>query len=141
MQVAAYDDFLRREVLPRAREDFRLPADLYAVRLREVGVDIPPAELAARARTAFMEVRNQMIALAPVVARDLKLEASDYPGVIRELRSRQVTGEATLPLYRERLAVIEDIIRTAEDRDAAGARGDHPAGHGGGERRRCRRRR
>lgn len=112
LQVAAYDDFLRREVLPRAREDFRLPADLYAVRLREVGVDIPPTELAARARTAFMEIRNQMIALAPVVARDLKLEASDYPGVIRELRSRQVTGEATLPLYRERLAVIEDIIRT-----------------------------
>ncbi|MDH5255169.1 MAG: DUF885 domain-containing protein [Gammaproteobacteria bacterium] len=112
VQVAAYDDFLRREVLPRAREDFRLPADLYAVRLREVGVDLPPAELAARARTAFMEIRNQMIALAPVVARDLKLEASDYPGVIRELRSRQVTGEATLPLYRERLAVIEDIIRT-----------------------------
>ncbi|MEQ1803682.1 MAG: DUF885 domain-containing protein [Gammaproteobacteria bacterium] len=112
VQVAAYDDFLRREVLPKAREDFRLPAELYAVRLREVGVDIPPAELAARARTAFMEVRNQMIALAPVVARDLKLEASDYPGVIRELRSRQVTGEATLPLYRERLAVIEDIIRT-----------------------------
>jgi hypothetical protein len=112
LQVAAYDDFLRREVLPRAREDFRLPAELYAVRLREVGVDLPPAELAARARTSFMEIRNQMIALAPVVARDLKLEASDYPGVIRELRSRQITGEATLPLYRERLAVIEDIIRT-----------------------------
>lgn len=111
VQVAAYDDFLRREVLPRAREDFRLPADLYAVRLREVGVDIPPAELAARARTAFMEVRNQMTALGPVVARDLGLEASDYRGVIRELRSRQVTGDATLPLYRERLAVIEDIIR------------------------------
>jgi len=112
VQVAAYDEFLRREVLPKAREDFRLPAELYAVRLREVGVDIPPAELAARARTSFMEIRNQMIALAPVVARDLKLAASDYPGVIRELRSRQVTGEATLPLYRERLAVIEDIIRT-----------------------------
>lgn len=112
LQVAAYDAFLQREVLPGTREDFRLPAELYAVRLREVGVDIPPAELAARARTAFMEVRNQMTALAPVVARDLGLEASDYRGVIRELRSRQVTGEATLPLYRERLAVIEDIIRT-----------------------------
>ncbi len=112
LQIAAYDDFLRREVLPGAREDFRLPAELYAIRLREVGVDIPAAELAARARTAFMEVRNQMIALAPVVARDLGLEASDYASVIRELRSRQVAGEATLPLYRERLAVIEDIIRT-----------------------------
>lgn len=112
VQVAAYDDFLRREVLPKAREDFRLPAELYAVRLREVGVDIPPAELAARARTAFIDIRNQMIALAPLVAREQQLEATDYRGVIRELRSRQVTGEATLPLYRERLAAIEDIIRT-----------------------------
>jgi hypothetical protein len=111
LQIAAYDAFLQQEVLPRAREDFRLPAELYAVRLREVGVDIPPAELAARARTAFMEVRNQMVALAPVVARDLGIEASDYRKVIRELRSRQVTGEATLPLYRERLAGIEEIIR------------------------------
>jgi Bacterial protein of unknown function (DUF885) len=111
LQIAAYDAFLQQEVLPRAREDFRLPAELYAVRLREVGVDIPPAELAARARTAFMEIRNQMVALAPVVARDLGIEASDYREVIRELRSRQVTGEATLPLYRERLALIEDIIR------------------------------
>jgi len=111
LQLAAYDDFLRREVLPKAREDFRLPPELYAMRLREVGLDIPPDELAARARTAFMEVRNQMIALAPIVARDLDLEARDYPGVIRELRQRQLGGEAILPLYRERLAAIEDIIR------------------------------
>jgi len=111
VQIGAWNDFLRREVLPKAREDFRLPADLYGVRLREVGMDIPPAELAARARTSFMEIRNQLVALAPVVARELKLEATDYPGVIRELRTRQVTGEATLPLYRERLAAIEAIIR------------------------------
>ncbi|MEO8445173.1 MAG: DUF885 domain-containing protein [Gammaproteobacteria bacterium] len=111
LQVAAWNDFLRREVLPKTREDFRLPAELYALRLREVGVDIPPAELAARARISFMEIRNQMFALAPVVARDLGLSATDYPGVIRELRSRQVPAEATVPLYRERLAALEKIIR------------------------------
>lgn len=110
-QIAAYEDFLRREVLPRAREDFRLPAELYAVRLRATGVDIPPAELAARARSAFIEIRNQMTVLAPIVAREFGLESTDYPGVIRELRNRQVTGEAALALYRERLAAIEDIIR------------------------------
>ena len=123
LQVAAYDDFLRREVLPKAREDFRLPAELYAVRLRQVGMDLPPEELARRARTAFMEIRNQMVALAPIVARDLRLESSNYRAVVRELRSRQVTGDATLPLYRERLAAIEDIIRkqkiaTLPERDA-----------------------
>lgn len=111
VQVAAYDEFLRREVLPKAREDFRLPAELYAMRLGEIGVDIPPIELASRARTAFMEIRNQMVALAPIVGRDLELTARDYRGVIRELRRRQVTGDATLPLYRERLATLENMIR------------------------------
>ncbi|MBN8280445.1 MAG: DUF885 domain-containing protein [Gammaproteobacteria bacterium] len=110
-QVAAYDDFLRRDVLPRARDDFRLPPELYGVRLRETGVDIPPAELAARARTSFMEIRNQMVALAPLVAREQGLDATGYPAVIRALRTRQVAGDATLPLYRQRLAALEDIIR------------------------------
>jgi hypothetical protein len=74
-------------------------------------MDIPPAELAARARTAFIEIRNQMVALAPLVARDLQMEATDYRGVIRALRSRQMAGDAILPLYRDRLAAIEEIIR------------------------------
>ena len=111
VQIGTWNGFLRREILPKAREDFRLPADLYAIRLREVGVDIPPAELAARARTAFIEIRNQMVALAPLVARDQHIEATDYRSVIRALRARQVEGDATLPLYRERLAAIEAIIR------------------------------
>ena len=111
VQIGTWNGFLRREILPKAREDFRLPADLYAIRLREVGVDIPPAELAARARTAFIEIRNQMVALARLVARDQQMEATDYRSVIRVLRARQVEGDATLPLYRERLAAIEEIIR------------------------------
>lgn len=87
LQVAAWNDVLQREVLPKARQDFRLPDELYAVRLRTIGVDIPPAELAARARTAFIEIRNQMVALAPLVTRKHKLKATDYPSVIRELRA------------------------------------------------------
>jgi hypothetical protein len=35
---AAYNDFLRKEVLTKARDDFRLPAPLYAFSL--VGIDI-----------------------------------------------------------------------------------------------------
>ena len=111
VQVGAWNDFLRREVLPKAREDFRLPPELYAVRLREVGVDVPPAELAQRARISFMEIRNQMVALAPLVAREHQFDTADYREVIRQLRARQITGDATLPLYHERLTAIEDIIR------------------------------
>jgi len=111
VQIEAWDEVLRREVLPKAREDFRLPAELYAIRLREAGVDIRPAELAARARTAFVDIRNQMVALAPLVAREQGLDAKDYRGVISELRDRQLGDEETLALYRARLASIEAIIR------------------------------
>ena len=36
-QLAAYDAFLRKEMLPRAGNDFRLPPELYAYRLQQVG--------------------------------------------------------------------------------------------------------
>src|SRR5262249_47343165 len=52
-EVAAYDGFVRQEVLPRARTDFRLPPELYAFRLKQYGVDLAPQALANRARRAF----------------------------------------------------------------------------------------
>jgi hypothetical protein len=110
-QVAAYNDFLKAEVLPKARTDFRLPKELYADRLRQVGVDVPPLELAERARIAFMEIRNEMKALAPLVAREKGFAVSDYRDVIRELKKQQVTGDAILPHYQARLAQVEEIIR------------------------------
>ncbi len=111
LQVAAWSDFVRAEVLPRSRDDYRLPAGLYALRLEQVGVDLPPAELVARARTAFVEIRYQLEALAPRVARQQSLRATDYREVIRGLRARQIGGEQSLALYRERLAAIEELIR------------------------------
>ncbi len=111
IQVVAWQAFMRAEVLPRARDDFRLPADLYALRLEQTGVDLPPAELVARARTAFLEIRSQMEALAPLVARQQSLRSADYRDLIRRLRDRQISGEASLALYQERLATIEAIIR------------------------------
>ena len=52
-QLAAYDDFVRKEILPKARTDFRLPPELYAFHLKQFGVDIPPADLARMAHAAF----------------------------------------------------------------------------------------
>ncbi len=110
-QVAAYEAFLRQEVLPRTRTDFRLPPGLYENRLRQVGVDLPPAELAQRARIAFMEIQNEMRALAPLVAREKGFPDTDYRAVIRELKKQQLAGEAILPHYQKTLRNLEEIIR------------------------------
>jgi len=105
------DDFLRREILPRARTDFRLPPELYAFSLEQVGVDLPIDELVGRAQVAFKEIQNEMQALAPLVAKERGLSATDYREVLRELKKQQVTGEAILPLYQQRVRDMEEIIR------------------------------
>jgi Bacterial protein of unknown function (DUF885) len=110
-QLAAYDAFLRAEVLPRARADFRLPPEVYAFSLRQYGVDLPPDQLADRARVSFMEIRNEMRALAPLVAKEKSFGATDYRAVIRELKKQQLVGEAILPHYQKRMRDLEEIIR------------------------------
>ncbi len=110
-QLAAYDAFVRAEVLPRSRVDFRQTPELYAFGLRQYGVDIPPDKLAERARVAFMEIRNEMRTLAPLVAKEKGLSVTDYRDVIRELKKNQLVGEAILPHYQKRMRDLEEIIR------------------------------
>ena len=110
-QLAAWDQFVKSEVLPRAREDFRLPPELYAFRLEQIGIDIPPAELAAKAHLAFAQIQEQMQAVAVDVARDQKLPSADYRAVIKALKKDQLVGAAILTHYQARLKQIEEIIR------------------------------
>ena len=112
-QCAAYARFVETEILPRARTDHRLPPEVYALALHDVGVDIPPAELAARAHAAFDEIQAEMQALAPRVAAEHGFAAHDYRDVIRALKAQQIHGDgaAIVDFYRARLAEIEAIVR------------------------------
>jgi hypothetical protein len=110
-QLVAYDEFLRREILPRARTDFRLPAEAYALRLRHSGIDIPIDELVSRAEVSFREIQNEMATLAPLIAKEHGFASSDYRDVIRELKKNQIVGEAIKAHYEQRIAQIEEIIR------------------------------
>ena len=110
-QLGAYDDFLRTTVLPKAREGFALPPEIYALRLERTGVDIPQDRLVAMAHAEFTSVQAEMQKVAAVVAAQRHLPSADYRDVIRELKKEQITGDAVLPHYRQRLSEIEDIIR------------------------------
>lgn len=110
-QLTAYDEFVRKEILPRARTDFRLPPKLYAYSLKEVGVDMPVDELVSRAEVAFKEIQSEMETLAPLVAKEKGLQATGYREVLRELKKQQITGDAILPHYEERIRALEEIIR------------------------------
>jgi hypothetical protein len=110
-QLATYDTFVRQEILPKSRTDFRQPPEIYAFALKRVGVDIPPAELAATAHTAFNQIQQQMQELAPQVAKQKGFKTADYREVIRLLKREQLDGKAILPHYEQRIKDLEGIIR------------------------------
>jgi hypothetical protein len=109
-QLAAYDAFERASILPRARTDFRLTPEEYALSLQSYGVDIPPTQMASMAHAAFLDYQAQMKPLAAAIAKDHGWPSADYRDVIRELKKQQLTGDAILPFYENRLHEIEKII-------------------------------
>ncbi len=106
-----YNDWLKKNLLPRTRQEVRPPAPIYADNLIQVGVDIPPEQLMRMAEFSFTEIQHQMEALAPLVAKEKGYTSTDYRDVIHELKKDQITGDAIMPFYKARLAAIEDIIR------------------------------
>lgn len=110
-QLDAYDDFLKNTVLPKARDGFALPPDVYALRLEHTGVDIPQDQLVAMAHAEFTSIQAEMQKVAATVAAQRHLPSADYRDVIRELKKEQITGDAVLPHFQQRLADLEAIIR------------------------------
>jgi len=109
-QLADYDAWIKATVLPKARNDFRLPPQRYALDMENFGIDIPPDQLATMAHQAFTEIQAEMKPIAARIARRRNLPSLDYREVIRDLKKEQLVGDAILPFYQERLKQIEKII-------------------------------
>src|SRR6185312_6783164 len=109
-QLADYDTWTRANVLPKARTDFRLPPEQYALNLERYGIDIPPQQMAAMAHQAFNEIQAEMKPIAAQIASERHLPSSDYRDVMRELKKQQLVGDAILPYYKDILKQIEKII-------------------------------
>ncbi len=109
-QLADYDAWVRANILPKARADFRLPAQAYALALEGYGIDMPPARISAMAHAAFAQYQAEMAPLAAKIAKERGYSSNDYRAVIAELKKKQITGTAILPFYEKRLHEIEKII-------------------------------
>lgn len=110
-ELADYDAWLKTTVLPKARTDFRLPPEEYALSLENYGIDIPPDQMAALAHKGFDEIQAEMKPIAAQIAKQNNWPSNDYRDVIRELKKQQLVGDAILPFYQNRLKQIEEIIR------------------------------
>jgi uncharacterized protein (DUF885 family) len=110
-QLRDYNDWVRAEVLPKARNDYRLPPALYQDALRNWGVDAAPLELIEQATKGYMDIRNEMEALAPLVAAEKGYDTRDYRQVIELLkRDGALDGDELLEHYYDVLREIEAII-------------------------------
>jgi uncharacterized protein (DUF885 family) len=109
-QLAGYDAWVRDNILPKARTDFRLQPEKYALAFERYGIDLPPAKIASMAHAAFKEYQAEMSRIAARIAKAKGYSSSDYRTVIAELKKKQITGDAILPFYQNRLHEIEQII-------------------------------
>lgn len=109
-ELEAYDAWVKSDILPKARTDFRLPPEEYALNLEGYGIDIPIARLAEMAHHEFKLYQGQMQQIAAKVALQHGWKDTDYRSVCRRLKQDQITGDAVLPFYKKRLGEIEAII-------------------------------
>ncbi|QEM05317.1 DUF885 domain-containing protein [Mucilaginibacter rubeus] len=110
-QLENYDKWVKANVLVKARTDFRLPPEEYAMNLEAYGIDIPPAKVAEMAHALFNQIQDEMKPIAGQIAKKRNLPSSDYRAVIRELKKEQIHGDSIIPLYEQHLKDIEGIIR------------------------------
>ena len=110
-QLNDYSQWVREEILPRSREDFRMPAPLYANALRNWGVDDSPEQLIQTATQGYMDIRNEMEVIGALVAEEKGYESSDYRDVIRQLKADgPIDGDKLLDHYHAVLGEIEKFI-------------------------------
>jgi hypothetical protein len=110
-QLKDYNAWVTKTVLPRSRTDFRLPEPMYAYNLEQVGLDIAPRDLIARAELEFMETSYALQQLAPVVAKAEGLPDGDYRDVLKALKKKQLAKDQVVPTYHAVIGKIEDTIR------------------------------
>jgi len=101
-QLQAYAEWERTVVLPMARADFRLPPAVYAHDLRNIGLDIAPLDLIARAELEYSEVTAELQTVAPLVAAQRGWPETEYRAVIARLKREQLPTIRSSPIIATR---------------------------------------
>jgi uncharacterized protein (DUF885 family) len=113
-QLTAYNSWVEETILPNTRASATLPRELYELQLKNYGVDDSPEALIRTGQVGFMNIRNEMMALAPLVAEQQGYETSDYREVIKLLKTDQVHGDELMASYREIMRELDVIIAREE---------------------------
>lgn len=110
-QLTAYNTWVEEIILPNTRASAALPRELYELQLKNFGVDDSPEALIRTGQVAFMNIRSEMMALAPLVAKQKGYASGKYRDVIERLKTEQVSGDELMARYREILVELDAIIK------------------------------
>jgi hypothetical protein len=122
-QLTAYNAWVEETILPQTRDSAALPRKLYELQLKNYGVDDSPEALIKTGQVGFMNIRNEMMALAPLIAKQKGYETTDYREVIELLKKEQVHGDKLMAKYREVMQELDIII----EREGLATLPDEPA--------------
>ncbi len=122
-QFSEYSEWVRETILPRARDNAALPRELYELNLKNWGVDATPEALIRTGQVAFTNIRNEMMALAAIIAGQRGWENSDYQSVMRRLNEDQAHGEEVIRAYQDIMLELDEII----EREGLATLPDEPA--------------
>jgi hypothetical protein len=109
-QLTAYNNWVEETILPNTRDSAALPRELYELQLKNYGVDDSPEALIRTGQVGFMNIRNEMMALAPLVSQQKGYDTGNYREVIRLLKAEQVHGDELMATYREIMLELDAII-------------------------------
>ena len=109
-QLSDYNGWVEKTILPNTRESAVLPRELYELQLKNYGVDASPEELMKIGQVAFMNIRNEMQALAPLIAKEKGYKTTDYREVLKLLKKEQIHGDALMQEYRSIMQELDKII-------------------------------
>jgi len=122
-QLTAYNTWVEETILPNTRDSAALPRELYMLQLKNYGVDDSPEVLIRTGQVGFMNIRNEMIALAPLVARQKGYASNNYREVIKMLKKEQIHGDELMAKYGEIMLELDAII----EREGLASLPDEPA--------------
>jgi len=122
-QFTAYNAWVEATILPNTRESAALPRELYELQLKNYGVDDTPEQLIRTGQVGFMNIRNEMMALAPLVAKEKGYASNDYREVINLLKKEQIHGDELMTAYRDVMLELDAII----ERENLASLPDEPA--------------
>jgi len=111
-QVREYDAFVKSEVLPKARHDYKLPREIYAYTLRAGGVSSSPEDLIAIGKNDYKKVYADYQKLAHSIGKKAGLKKLDPASVIAHLKAKPVTRlDEVRKIYTDADQYLEKISK------------------------------